>query len=171
MAKKIVAHFGEETLEVLTEHPERLTEIRGIGKKSWKMIAESFHEQQETRSAMVFLQQYGIPAGLAMKIARQYGDRTAQVVRENPYRLCEQIEGVGFLTADRIGMQLGIPADSEDRVQSALLYVLKDAAVGSGHIYLPQEELIRRTSQLLRAEESVCATCLQSLTLRQTVTQ
>ena len=170
MARKIVEEFGEETLEIMSEHPERLMEVNGIGRKTWPKIAESFRKQYGTRTAMVFLQEHGVPAGLAVKIAKQYGDDTARIVKENPYRMCEQIEGVGFLTADRIGMQMGIAADSEGRIQSALTYVLKDAAAGSGHIYLPKEELIRRTAQLLRADEAVCERELQQLALDQKVT-
>ena len=111
-AQLIVEAFGEETLVVLSEHPERLSEVRGIGKKRAIMIAESFREQQSTRRAMVFLQSYGISPALAIRISRHYGDRTPEIVRENPYRLCDDLEGVGFKTADRIGLSLGIPPDS-----------------------------------------------------------
>jgi len=154
-AKMIVAHFGEDTLTILSEHPERLQELPKMGKKRWIQIAEAYREQQGAREAMVFLQSYGIPATLAVKISKLYGDRTPQVIRENPYRLCEDIEGVGFLTADRIGTALGIPPDSEGRIVSSLKYVLKDAAIGMGHVYLPRQELLSRASQLLRVEEAL----------------
>ena len=87
-AKLIVQHFGEETLTVLSEHPERLQEVPKMGKKRWIQIAESFREQQQAREAMVFLQSYGIPASLSVKISRLYGERTPEVIRQNPYRLC-----------------------------------------------------------------------------------
>ena len=165
-AKMIVNYFGEETLTVLSEHPERLQEVPKMGKKRWKMIAESFQEQQKAREAMVFLQSYGIPANLSVKISRLYGDRTADVIRQNPYRLCEDLEGVGFLTADRIGMAMGIAPDSAFRIQSAITYVLREVAATMGHVYLPKGELIRRTASLLHTEGEVVEHELAQLTLR-----
>ncbi|MGN0794320.1 MAG: ATP-dependent RecD-like DNA helicase [Aristaeellaceae bacterium] len=164
-AKMIVAHFGEETLTILSEHPERLQELPKMGKKRWIQIAEAYREQQGAREAMVFLQSYGIPATLAVKISRLYGDRTPTVIRENPYRLCEDLDGVGFLTADRIGTALGVAPDSEGRIASALKYVLKDMAVAMGHVYLPRGELLSRASQLLRVEEGLIDRQLKRLCL------
>ena len=164
-AKLIVQHFGEETLTVLSEHPERLQEVPKIGKKRWIQIAESFREQQQAREAMVFLQSYGIPASLSVKISRLYGERAPEVIRQNPYRLCEDLEGVGFLTADRIGTALGIAPDSEHRIQSAVKYVLRDAAASMGHVYLPRRELTLRAAQLLRVEEALCHRQIQQLAL------
>ena len=94
-ARQIVEQFGEETMTVLTEHPERLTKISGIGRKRAAMIAESFAEQQGARQAMIFLQSYGVPAALAIRIGQRYGDRTKEVVQQDPYQLCEDLEGVG----------------------------------------------------------------------------
>ena len=105
-----------------------------MGKKRWMQIAEAYRQQQGAREAMVFLQSYGIPANLAVKISKLYGERTPQVIRANPYRLCDDLEGVGFLTADRIGVALGVAPDSEARIASALKYILKDAAAGQGHV-------------------------------------
>ena len=164
-AKLIVQHFGEETLTVLSEHPERLQEVPKMGKKRWIQIAESFREQQQAREAMVFLQSYGIPANLSVKISRLYGERTPDVIRQNPYRLCEDLEGVGFLTADRIGTALGIAPDSEYRIQSAVKYVLRDAAASMGHVYLPRRELTLRAAQLLHVEEALCHRQIQQLAL------
>ena len=164
-AKMIVSYFGEETLTILSEHPERLQELPKMGKKRWMQIAEAYREQQGAREAMVFLQSYGIPATLAVKISRLYGDRTPTVIRENPYRLCEDIDGVGFLTADRIGTALGVAPDSEGRVISALKYVLKETAVAMGHVYLPRAELISRASQLLRVEGEIIGHCLTRMCL------
>ncbi len=154
-AKMIVSYFGEETLTILSEHPERLQELPKMGKKRWIQIAEAYREQAGAREAMVFLQSYGIPATLAVKISKLYGDRTAAVIRDNPYRLCEDIDGVGFLTADRIGTALGIAPDSDGRIVAALKFVLKDSAIGMGHVYLPRPELVSRASQLLRVEEAL----------------
>ena len=151
-AKAIVAHFGEDTLRVLSEHPEMLQEVPKMGKKRWKQIAEAYREQEGARTAMVFLQTYGIPATLSIKISKLYGDRTPAIIKENPYRLCEDIDGVGFLTADRIGTSLGVPPDSEGRICAALKYILREAAASQGHIYLPRKELLSRASQLLRVE-------------------
>ena len=149
-ARQIVNAFGEETLTVLAEHPERLQELPGMGTRRWQMIAESYAEQRQAREAMIFLQQYGVPPSLAVKISKQYGEHTAQILRENPYRLCDDLEGVGFLTADRIGMSIGIPRESEYRIQSGIKYILRDAAAGAGHIYLTEDELIRQASMMLR---------------------
>lgn len=126
-----------------------------MGRKRWRQIAESFSEQRQTREAMVFLQSYGIPPTLSVKISRLYGDRTQDVLRNNPYRLCEDIEGVGFLTADRIGSAIGIPRDSSFRIRSAIVFVLKDTAAGQGHVYLPADELLRRCETLLRVDPSL----------------
>lgn len=168
-AKLIVSHFGEETLTVLSEHPERLQEVPKMGKKRWMQIAESFREQQQARESMIFLQSYGIPANLSVKISRLYGERTPAVIRANPYRLCEDLEGVGFLTADRIGSALGIAPDSEHRIQCALKYVLKEVSVSMGHVYLPRQELLKRTAGLLRLDEEMCARQLQQLQLQREV--
>ncbi len=170
-AKTIVEHFGEETLTILSEHPERLQEIPGMGKKRWRMIADSFREQQGARQAMVFLQSYGVSASLAIKISKLYGERTPEVIRQNPYRLCDDLEGVGFLTADRIGIALGVPPTSEARVDAALKYVLRDAAASQGHIYLPREELLGRTTQMLRVDDELVAHELARMTILRELVQ
>jgi len=162
-ATLIVAAFGEDTLTVLSEHPERLTEVRGIGEKRAAMIAESFLEQQSARRAMVFLQSYGVSPALAVRISRHYGDRTPEIIRENPYRLCDDMEGVGFKTADRIGLSLGIPAESENRVRCAMRYILRDAAAASGHVYLPEEELCSASASLLNVPLDLCRQSLRNL--------
>ncbi len=162
-ATLIVAAFGEDTLTVLSEHPERLCEVRGIGRKRAAMIADSFREQQSARRAMIFLQSYGISPALAVKISRYYGDRTPEIVRENPYRLCDDLEGVGFKTADRIGLSLGIPAESENRVRAAMKYILRDAAASSGHVYLPEEELCSVSASLLNVPLDLCRQVLPGM--------
>ena len=165
-ARLLVEHFGEDTLTVLSEHPARLLEIRGIGKKKAAMIAESFREQQGTRRALVFLQSYGVPPALSVRIAQRYGEGTPEILRKNPYRLCEDLEGVGFRIADRIGAALGIPADSENRVQAALKYLLQEAAYVSGHVYLPERELLRLAAEQLSVAPELCARNLTALLLR-----
>ena len=162
-AALIVEAFGEETLAVLSEHPERLTEVKGIGRKRAAMIIESFLEQQSARRAMVFLQSYGIPPALAVRISRFYGDRTPEIVREDPYRLCDDLEGVGFKTADRIGLSLGIPPESDSRIRCAMKYILRDAASASGHVYLPEKELCASAASLLQVPPDLCQQALRSL--------
>ena len=164
-ATQIVRQFGEETLTVLSDHPERLTEIPGIGRKRMSLIAESFREHQAARKGMIFLQSYGIPPALAMQIALFYGDRTQEVVREDPYRLCDDLEGVGFRTADRIGIALGIAPTSDSRIRCAVKYVLREAAASAGHIYLPEEELCNTSASLLQVPRDLCIRALTSLLL------
>ena len=162
-ASLIVAAFGEDTLTVLSEHPERLCEVKGIGEKRAAMISESFLEQQGARRALVFLQSYGIPPALAVKISKFYGDRTPEIVREDPYRLCDDLEGVGFKTADRIGLSLGIPPDSESRVRCAMKYILREASASSGHVYLPEKELCSASASLLQVPLPLCQQALRGL--------
>ena len=165
MAHSIVHRFGEETLTILSEHPERLMEIPGIGRKKYREIAASFHDKLQLRDAMIFLQSYGIPPKLAVKISRMYGDTTETVVRSNPYRLCEDIEGVGFLTADRIGAAMGIAPESEFRLRSAVKFVLQDAAAASGHCYLPRTALEEKTGALLHVDAELIRTQIAALLL------
>ena len=148
-AKLLVQEFGKRTLDILSEHPERLTEVSGIGKKRAQQIAKSYQEQYGAREAMVFLQSYGVSASLAVKISKRYGAEAQQKIRENPYRLIDDIDGVGFLTADRIALSLGIPQDSEYRLQAGIKYALQEAA-GEGHTYLPRDLLLQRAAQGLR---------------------
>ncbi len=162
-AALITAHFGEETLEVLAEHPERLTEIPGIGRKRAEMIAESFAARQGARQAIIFLQSYGVPAALAVRISEFYGERTRDVVLEDPYRLCDDLEGVGFLTADRIGLAVGFAPDGESRIRCALLFLMREAASGSGHCYLPEDLLRSRAASLLKVPEERCALVMTKL--------
>ena len=164
-ATLIVQCFGEDTLTVLSEHPERLREVPGIGAKRAEMIAVSFRDQLAVRQAMVFLQSYGISAALAVKISKFYGERTREVVQNDPYRLCEDLEGVGFRTADRIGIAMGIPPDSESRICCALKYVLREASVSAGHVYMPEGELCAIAAGLLQVSPEQCARSLTALLL------
>lgn len=125
------------------------------------MIAESYAETISIREAMVFLQQYGVSATLAQKISARYGDRTQELIRQNPYRLCEDIEGIGFHTADRIGAALGIGQDSPERISAALYFVMQDASASAGHIYLPRSELLSRAVNLLKLDSELVETTLE----------
>lgn len=152
-AKLIVKCFGEKAMDILDEHPERLTEVPGIGPKKAAMILESYLQQMGMRRALVFLQNYGISPNLAMKIAKYYGENTVELIRQNPYRMVMDIEGVGFLTADRIALSMGVDLQSEFRIRAALLYLLNDAAGSGGHTYLPREKLLERACAMLRVDE------------------
>ncbi len=168
-ARLIVEAFGEETLMVLSEHPERLRELPGMGKKRWKQIADSFREHSAERDAIVFLQSYGVPANLASKISKLYGDHVREVIRENPYRLCDELEGVGFLTADRIASAVGIAPDSPDRIRAAIRYFLQEASAGMGHVFLWQDELTVKTAGGLHIAPELAEAELQGLALRRAV--
>ena len=149
-ARLLVQEFGERTLDILSEHPEQLTRVPGIGKKRAQQLGQAFQEQHGAREAMVFLQSYGVSPALAVKISKRYGADAQRKIRENPYRLIDDIEGVGFLTADRIALSLGIPQDSEYRLRAGIKYALQEAAAGEGHPYLPRETLLERAARGLR---------------------
>ena len=164
-ARLIVQEFGKTALDVISEHPERLTEIAGIGKKRAGQIAQSFQEQYATRQVMVFLQTYGVSPSLAVKISKVYGNRAQEIIRQNPYRMVEDIEGVGFLTADRIALSMGMAPDSPERISAGLIYALQDAAVSAGHTFLPMEELLQTAGRLLRVPAESLQNHLTSLLL------
>ena len=164
-ARQLVEHFGEETMEVLAAHPHRLNELPGIGNKRAAMIAERFAEQQGTRPAIIFLQSYGVPTSLAIRISQRYGDQTREIVQKDPYRLCDDLEGIGFRTADRIGIALGTAVDGSSRIRCALKYLLREAASGSGHCFLPEEELKRQASGLLQVSAEKCSLVMTQLLL------
>lgn len=148
MAKKIVSEFGADTIRVLEEEPELLIRIKGISENKAMDIASQVIEKRETRSAMLFLQQYGISLNNAAKIYKKYGAGLYSVVRENPYKLADDINGIGFKTADEIAMKMGFRKDSEYRIRSGVQYVLQQAAQ-NGHTYLPKDRLIEETESLL----------------------
>lgn len=154
MAGRIVKKFGTDTFRIMEEEPERLAEIKGISERKAREIAVQVEEKRELRQAMLFLTKYGISNSLAVKIYGKYGQNLYSVMQENPYRLAEDISGVGFKIADEIAGRIGIQTDSDYRIRSGLLYVLL-LAVGEGHTYLPREELIRRGTELLNVDESV----------------
>lgn len=164
-ARLIVEEFGADSLDIMTNHPERLMEIPGIGPIRCRQIQESFTEQMVTRRAMIFLQTYGISPLLSTKIIKQYNDRTEEILRQNPYRLIDDIDGVGFMTADRIAQALGIPIQSEFRLQYGLKFALMAAAVNEGHTCLPKEQLIKRAYELLNVPMENLQTQLKALIL------
>ena len=164
-AKVLIKAFGEETLDVLYSDPERLLDVPGIGPKRAKMIMESYAEQAQQREAMVFLQSYGITPSLAVKIFKRYGENVKQVIRQNPYRLVEDIEGIGFKTADKIAATLGVEPDSEYRLSAGVKHALSEATGTVGHCYLPREELMLAAQRLLGCEAELVDHTIDSLIL------
>ena len=153
LAARIVRRFVNDTMRIVEEEPERLAEIKGISEKKALEIAEQMTEKADMRRAMVFLQKYGISLNLGAKIYQKYGQSVYGVLQENPYRLAEDISGVGFRIADEIASRIGIHTDSDYRIRSGMLYTLLQAS-GEGHIYLPKEELFSRASRLLGVDVS-----------------
>ena len=148
MAARIVRRFKEDTFRIIEEEPERLAEIKGISNRKAMEIASQVNEKRDLRQAMIFLQQYGITMNLAVKVYQAYGQDVYGIIRENPYRLADDIDGVGFRTADEIAARVGIRMDSDFRVRSGILYTLLQPG-GEGHTYLPETELTPRASKLL----------------------
>ncbi len=148
LAARIVRRFGKDTLRIIDQEPERLAEIKGISLRKAKEIAEQTAEKKDLREALMFLTQYGISTTMAVRIFSIYGAEIYKVIRENPYKLADDVTGIGFRTADEIARRAGIRADSEFRVRSGILYVLSQAET-EGHIYLPKELLFERLVYLL----------------------
>lgn len=148
LARRIIKTFQEDTFRIIEEEPERLAEVKGISERKAREIADQMIEKKDMREAFVFLQQYGISNTLAVKIYHQYGMNLYGIMKENPYRLAEDITGVGFKIADEIAAKIGIHTDSDYRIRSGILYALLQAA-GEGHIYLPAQLLAERAAMLL----------------------
>lgn len=162
LAERLVAHFGTDTLRVIEQEPERLLEVPNIGPKRLASIREAWKEHQHLRELMLFLHSHGLPAHLAVKIFRRYGDQALSVLRADPYRLAQEVYGIGFLTADALARQLGIPADSPRRLEAGAVYVLHEMCA-QGHMYVPASLLVKRAAQLLAVEEPAVQSALQRL--------
>ena len=148
LAKRITDKFGDKTFEIIEKEPERLSEVKGISEKKARDIADQFEEKREMRNALLFLQQYGISNQLAVKIYKTYREELYDVVKHNPYKLAEDIRGVGFRIADGIAMRTGLDMDSDYRIRAGILYVL-GLGSNSGHIYMPEELLYRNCVEFL----------------------
>lgn len=148
LAGRIVRRFKGDTFRIIEEEPERLAEIKGISERKAREICNQVEEKKDMRKAMLYLQKYGISTTLAAKIYTHYGSSIYRVLEENPYQIAEKVPGVGFKTADEIAMKVGIHTDSDFRIRSGLFYTLQQC-VNEGHVYLPQELLLRRASNLL----------------------
>lgn len=151
LASRVVKHFGEDTFRIMEEEPERLSEVKGISARMAGDIANQMAEKQDLRQAMMFLQEYGINQNLGAKIYNQYGRELYRVIKTNPYKLADDITGVGFKIADEIASKVGIKSDSDFRIKSGIFYTLLQAA-SNGHTYLPKEELLKNTESLLGVE-------------------
>ena len=151
LASRIVRRFKADTLRIIEQEPERLAEIKGISRRMAVEISDNVTAKRDMRNAMMFLQDYGISMALSAKIYNQYGASVYTIMKENPYRLADDIAGVGFRIADEIARKAGIEADSDFRIKSGIMYTLLQAT-GSGHIYLPQGELLEQLNTLLDTE-------------------
>lgn len=167
-AEQIVEAFGLRTLEVLDSEPELLRQVRGIGPTTLERIRESWGQYRGIQQIMVFLTAHGVSPNIAVKVFRRYGPGSVEVVRSNPYRLAEEIFGVGFLTADRIARQLGIPEDAFERLEAGILHTLRESS-GQGHVFLPEDELLAAAAVLLGVEAAALPPALASLEARQLV--
>lgn len=168
MAGRIVKKFGEDTLRIMEEEPERLAEIKGISLTGAQKIAEQVQKETGMRRAMLFLQKYEISHELSVKIYKEYGEKLYDVMQTNPYKLAEDIDGVGFLKADRIAAKIGFASDSEYRIQSGILYCLMNAAY-DGSVYLPEKLLFQEAGELLGADEDAMAHAIEDLAMNRKV--
>ncbi|QCX33925.1 ATP-dependent RecD-like DNA helicase [Caloramator sp. E03] len=161
-AKRIVEKFGMDSLDIIEMNPMKLMEIEGIGEKKAKSIAEAFKEQRELREVLVSLQSYGISVTYGIKIYRKYGKDTFNLIKENPYRLCDDIDGIGFKTADKIARNLGVDLNSIHRVMAGIKYVLA-GCIANGHVYLPKLTLLDECVALLNVSVEIVEEALTSL--------
>ncbi|MGN1084896.1 MAG: ATP-dependent RecD-like DNA helicase [Lachnospiraceae bacterium] len=168
LAARIVRRFKEDTFRIMEEEPERLSEVSGISEKSAHAIYEQFVEKREMRHAMLFLQQYGISNALAVKIYERYKGQLETVITENPYRLAEDIDGVGFRIADEIAGRVGLRNDSEYRIRAGVFYALLQAG-NAGHVYLPEEELLQSACEMLELGREAVKRQLEFLQLEKKV--
>jgi exodeoxyribonuclease V alpha subunit len=162
-AERIVAHFGEQTLAIIEQQPERLSEVKGISAKDRQQIIQSWTEQNEVKELHLFLQSHEVSINLATRIYKQYGQESIKVIRENPYQMAQDVMGIGFRTADEIAVKLGLPRDSSPRLAAGLRYVLTQAANEDGHCFLPENELLQRASEMLQAPRALLSEALEQL--------
>ena len=170
LAARIVRRFGKDTLHIVEEEPERLAEVKGISEKKAREIAMQVAEKADMRKAMMFLQKYGISLNLGARIYQKYGETVYSVLQENPYRLADDISGIGFKIADEIAYRIGIHTDSDYRIRSGMMYTLLQAS-RDGHVYLPKEELFQKSSELLGVDSSYMEKHLMDLSVDRKLVQ
>ncbi len=165
MAEKIVANFQDKTIEVLSSDPNKLAQIKGINLKKAKEVVSKFISQEHMRGVLMYLQGYGVTLSMAMKLYLAYGDDVQKILEKNPYKIVEDVDGIGFKTADTIAMKMGIAFDSEFRIQAAITYILTEVANKNGHTYLYYRELVGEIISLLRLEvnkhQDLIETCIR----------
>lgn len=164
MARRIVAKFGDKTLDVIEREPDRLFEIKKLGQKKIDSIVSAWSGQKEIREVMVFLQGNGISAGYAMKIYKQFGQGCIATIQENPYRMADEIEGIGFKIADKIAQSIGISKDSDLRIRSGCLYLLKEKAIG-GHVCYPLDKFVDHVAEELDVSKEIIYSAIAYLTV------
>jgi exodeoxyribonuclease V alpha subunit len=161
-AERIVQTFGAETLNVIDLQPDRLREVPDIGPKRYRLIRDAWDTQKHIKEVMVFLQGHGVSTGLAVKIYKQYGDESLNIVRTDPYQLARDIWGIGFRTADKIAQALGLPPDAPSRLEAGLAHALSEMA-DEGHVYVPQPELLQTATALLEVDAGLLPAALERL--------
>ena len=160
-AKKIVDMFGLDTLDVIQYNPERLLEVEGIGEKKLKVIVKAYDEQKDIQDVMMFLQSNDVSPTFAVKIYKEYKEKTIEYIKENPYRLADDIFGIGFKTADKIAQKLGIDPASMYRISSGIKYIISQFS-NDGHTYVPFEKLINKCCEILEVKQEVIEEALGS---------
>ena len=168
LAARIVRRFGKDTFRIMEEEPERLVEIKGISERIARDICDQMQEKVDLRNVMLVLQQYGISVSLGVRLYKKYGSAVCEILRENPYRLADDVQGIGFKMADEIAARIGIHSDSDYRIKSGLFYTLMQAA-GQGHMYLPRPVLEERTAALLCLEPAQLEKSLTDLLMERKV--
>ena len=164
-AGRLVRHFGLDTLDVIERHPERLTEVEGIGAGRKKQITAAWKEQMAVKEVMLFLQSHGVTPAYAVRIYRRYGNRAIALVKENPFCLAVDIPGIGFCTADRIASTLGITPESPQRAEAGVLHTLGELA-DEGHLFAPREKLVRQAANLLGIDEGIVVSAVEQSSRR-----
>ena len=163
LAQRIVSEFGEDTFDVIENHPEWLAQIKGVSRKLAEEVSEDFKEKSGMRNALIFFRDY-FGSTTTVKIYKKYGNRAIEIARENPYRLCEDIEGIGFERADMMAQKLGLAPDSPQRIMSGIVYLLSGNAAQNGHVCLPEAKLIEVAKSLLGCTAEMAQEALTSLT-------
>jgi exodeoxyribonuclease V alpha subunit len=168
MARRLVARFGKETLNIIEHDIKKLKEVSGIGQKRVSMIKKAWDAQKEIREVMIFLQGHGVSSGYATKIFKEYGNESIEIVKENPFRLATDIFGIGFITADKIAEKMGIPKNALIRAEAGILYVLNQLS-DEGHVYFPQESLIKKCQEILEVERETVINALENIATRKKI--
>ncbi len=167
-AKKIVDKFGSATFYVIEEKFDRLVEIKGITYDKALAVHNSFCAQRDVRKVVLYLQEFGVSPAFAMKIYKKYGYRTTDIIKENPYKMTEDIVGIGFKTADRIAYSMGIPQDSPNRIKAGIRYLL-NTSLTDGNVFLPRDELVKQAGEILSVDEETAENCLRELQIEHKV--